>query len=462
MVKQIFIGVLIVTMFSVVPCLSFAAEPSTDLSYFQEAGINWRAAEGETIHFAGIKAAYTVSTLPLIEEFEKLTGIRVLFDIVPSYEYWTKLQVDLSSRGGFFDIFMTGPYLEWTYIKAGWVEPLDPYLNDPELTNLEWYDTSDFIPAVWQAHHWDGKSFGPGATGTGNLWAIPITIESYILAYRKDLFEKYGVAEVPTTWPELKEAAKKCTQEDHIGYVARGARSWDTLLGGHCLGFFSSGAHDFDENLYPVMNSPQGIEWTEFYADLIRKYGPEGFVDYTWYQMTQNFMSGKSAMIIDCDLFATSYEDPKVCQVAGKVGYALPPKSKGALKNDIWTWGLSINAKSYHKTAAWLFLQWATSKRVLTNATVEGINLNPSRWSTWNDPRTIEITGKWGDYRKVVEENWKHCGIRFSVNPEMTAACNLWAATLQEIVLGKKTAKQGLDDVARQIERLMEKAGYYD
>ncbi|MDJ0379949.1 sugar ABC transporter substrate-binding protein [Streptomyces sp. G-G2] len=47
----------------------------------------------------------------------------------------------------------------------------------------------------------------------GKTWAVPFDITPLELFYRKDIFEKHGVA-VPTTWEEYKQAAEKINQAD--------------------------------------------------------------------------------------------------------------------------------------------------------------------------------------------------------------------------------------------------------
>src|SRR5690606_26350828 len=75
---------------------------------------------------------------------------------------------------------------------------LDPYLNDPKKTPA-WFDYEDIVPAYAEGlGSYDGKVYG-----------IPSAGESAFIAYRKDLFEKYGYdpASIRTT-EDLLEAAR--------------------------------------------------------------------------------------------------------------------------------------------------------------------------------------------------------------------------------------------------------------
>ena len=54
----------------------------------------------------------------------------------------------MAAGSGAYDIFMTGPSVVWSYVPAGWLEPLDDYINDPEKTDQEWWDFDDFYPKL--------------------------------------------------------------------------------------------------------------------------------------------------------------------------------------------------------------------------------------------------------------------------------------------------------------------------
>ena len=167
------------------------------LDIYKKAKINWRQCEGERLYVALYRHPYTESLVPLIPVFENLTGIKVTYDIYGG-EYNQKLLADLSSGAGIFDVILIGPV--WPFAKPGWIEPLDKYLADPTLCDLEWYNLTDFPDFVWTCCKWDLKS-GPAElhAGKGTLWAIPVMYETYIIHYRKDLFDKYGVKAVSYT-----------------------------------------------------------------------------------------------------------------------------------------------------------------------------------------------------------------------------------------------------------------------
>lgn len=446
---------------------------------FTNANINWRQVaekapeEGVTLHVAMVKHPFTESLLPLISSFEELTGIKVLYDILPQDEYWPKVTIDMSSGAGLIDVFMTGPELNWQYIPPGWIEPLDAYIDNTQLTDSEWYDFGDFYSPAIDANRWDGETLGREAYGEGPLYAIPVTYEIMSLTYRTDLFEEAGIVVGegwPHTWQDILDAAKKLTKDtdndgeiDQYGIIGRGSKTWATMFGGYSNIFYSYGAKDFDENMEPIMNSQRGIEATELWVELMQSCTPPGVTDLQWFQVKQAFASGIGAMSIDCDWFpAATYENPDVSKVAGKLSYALtPPGPDGYRLEDLWFWSLGMNSASYHKDAAWQFIQWATSKPVMLQGTLQYENWNPPRKSVWENPDVAAKSEKWGNYREIVEENRKYTKVPHAVNPQVFAVLDNLVGNVQLAILGDLTAKEALDRTVEETHDIMERAGVY-
>ena len=132
---------------------------------------------------------------------------------------------------------MTGPMRNWQYVPPNWIVSLDGFLNNPKLTDPGWYKLDDFYPALIAANRWNGKT-GTGV-GEGSLYSIPVLEESYILAYRKDIFDQYNI-KVPTTLEEMAEAARQVKKNTGLpGIVARGTPSLASMGTGFISGLKS-------------------------------------------------------------------------------------------------------------------------------------------------------------------------------------------------------------------------------
>lgn len=442
--------------------------PSTSATSGHTNGsFDWQQFKGSSIRVGLAVHPFQEALMPLIPQFEKLTGIKVSVTVLPQTQYFQNIQVDLSSHAGIHDVFMTGPEVEWGYIPGKWIEPLDGYIADKSLTDQGLWDESDFFPNILGANRWSGVAGSP--VGQGHLWAIPVQVETYINTYRADWYEKAGIKKPPATYPELLDACaevQKITNTlgpQYAAMVNRGITSWSTLLTGYMSGFTTWGGKDFNSSMKCTINSPEGIAFNALWAKMMKQYGPSGWTNIQWYDGMDGFAAGRYGMFLDCDFFAATYENPKISKVAGKVGYAFMPQGPNGQHalSDTWNWCLGMNASSHNKQAAWLFIQWATLPATMKEATVKFRNFNPTRKSVWNDPDVIKMTSAWGNgtYRPVVEGNLSHYAkIRWTPEPELATVGQDWCEALVNTYFGH-SSKAEMDLAAHQINQLMTQVG---
>jgi multiple sugar transport system substrate-binding protein len=433
----------------------------TALDYYRQAKINWRAYEGQKLTIGLNKHPYTESLLPLIPEFEALTGIKVEYLILPEQEYFSKLVADLSQQRGEFTVIMTGPMRNWQYSTPGWIMPLDSFLSDPKLTDKAWYKPEDFFPGLIAANRWNGRN--GGGVGEGPLYSFPVLSESYILAYRKDLFDRYKI-KVPTTLEEMAEAARQVKKNAGIdGIVARGIPAASTIATGFISGAksFADGKwHEIDEHLNSRFHDPVHVKFVQLWVDMVRESGPANWANMTWYNAMESFAAGQAGMIADADFFAATYEDSSKSKVAGKVGYALIPAGPGGKSySALWTWALGMSKATKNKEAAWYFIQWATSARTLLNATVEFRNYNPSRGSVMNNAQVQKIMGGWGNYLSVVQKNLETARVGWVPNPERTRLGDIWARALHEVYFKRLSTEEALKRASAEMDKVFKEVG---
>ncbi|MFT4039191.1 MAG: extracellular solute-binding protein [Thermomicrobiales bacterium] len=431
----------------------------TDRIRAMQDSFDWKANSGSQVRLILNKHPYTESLLPLIPEFTELTGIEVPEPLIlPEAEYFQKLLVDLSTGAGEFDVFMTGPQVHWAYDDAGWTEPLEGYLNDPNKTGPD-YDAADLFEGLMAANRWD-KTLG-GGIGEGSQWAIPVMAETYVQAYRKDVYDELGI-EPGATIEQWREANKKATQGDMKGIIVRGEKGGGMTATGWVSTFLGYGGVIMDEGLVTQFNSDIGVKLAEEYCASVKESGPEGWANVTWYEGQESFAAGGYGQYMDCDFFSAGYEDPDKSAVAGKVGLAHCPHAEDHDPvSGLWTWALAMSSQAQSKDASWAFIQWATMKDQMTVATVEGRNYNPTRASVFNDPAVQETMGSWanGTYLPVVLENLdKYARVAWPAQPETTFLTTAWDQALQEIWAGGD-AKQALDNAKNNVDAHMKDLG---
>src|SRR5579859_2066790 len=268
-------GLLLSMPFAVEGARTALAQNDDVLSYYRQAKIDWRQAAGKKLTIALNKHPFTESLLPLLPDFTSLTGIDVDYLILPEDQYFPRLAADLSSQQGQFPVIMTGPMRNWEFVTADWIVPLDDFLANPKLTDPSWYKLEDFYPALIAANRWDGKI--GGGVGKGSLYSVPVMEESYILAFRKDLFDQYHI-EVPTTVEGIAESERQIKKNAIIaGIVARGTPTIASLGTGFLSGlksYTNDQWSELNDKLQPDFDDPRSVKYTEMWVDMIRESGP--------------------------------------------------------------------------------------------------------------------------------------------------------------------------------------------
>ncbi|MCC9144492.1 MULTISPECIES: sugar ABC transporter substrate-binding protein [unclassified Arthrobacter] len=410
---------------------------------------DWRNFEGRELNLLMSEHPLSASIKKNLPEFEEKTGIKVSIETLSETDYMVKTLTELQSESGSYDVFMTSQPMNYQYAASGWIEDLQPWVDDEKQTAPD-YDFDDFYPALIEAERWDTTDFG--GAGEGSLWAIPANEEGYALFYRKDILEAAGI-EVPQTIDELIAAAKKLDGSEFegkeiSGFVSRGDKTYPTL---NPFSTFAGayGVKDITDGVATV-NSPEGIEATKKWVELMGT-APEAASSYTWYEAQQDFIAGNAAFYIDADHMAPDFER-EGSAIAGKVGYELPPAGPEGRASSLWLWSLGMNAASEEKGAAWQFIQWATSKEMLTQAIGDG-NMNPTRVSVAESPEMAAATEGWDDYNAVWQEILaEHAAWQYAPSSTWPEVGDLWATAIQSAVLGETSVEDALDDAATKID----------
>ena len=460
--KKVVVIIAIVTMLCIIPACSennSIMEQSAPKDTTNETMDSIET--GRQVNLLLVSHTFVDAISPLFSEFEEQTGIKVNAEVHAEGPAFEKLLADLSSGTGTYDVFMTSPMKLWQYVTGGWVEPLDGYINNPDKTPPNW-NFDDFVPGLVDACRWN--EIPMTGVGEGNLWALPINYESYMLAYRPDVLEKYGLA-VPTTYVELAQQVTWLSQQgtltDDSGkivhpIVTRFDKYWDLtyLTFGTMLQTY--GVELLDSNGNVAIDSPQSIEATKLFVQMIQEGSPEGAGLFTWYEALQGFASGQFIYSLnEADGFASTYQNPEMSNVWDDVGYAPTPLgSDGTRSAAIWVWAMAINSASNNKDEAWQFLQWATSEETLNQTHLAG-NMNPVRYSAWDDPDVSAMVESWGEYPgqylNVMREMAGVTALKLPAHPEITRVLDIWAEAVQSAYFRQATVEDALRNAAQQI-----------
>jgi multiple sugar transport system substrate-binding protein len=407
------------------PTTAPTAAPSTAGSAAPSAAaFDWKKYSGTEITFLANEHPWTDGMTPLLQQFTTETGIKVNVQPFSEDLYFDKMEQAVRATDGTMDVyFLPMDSTGFAHFSAGVIEPLTPYLNDATKTASD-YDVADFPKGFLEP-----GTYPPG-DASAQLYGIPISFETYILFYNKDLVQKYLGGTVPKTFDELIAASAKVTKEGAadgvVGAVMRGIRSdaiMDTFSG---VVYDAWGSKDapppyglwFDGGWdKPRLTDPAICAGITNYAKLLAT-GPANKFAIDWPDANTLFSQGKSAFFIDASLFGPSYEDATKSQVAGKVGYAvLPPaNAEGKSFTGHWLWGLGIPKNAKNKDAAWYFTQWMTNKA--NTAKIGATTGGAPRLSSYSDPTytgklvpeyvsTVNAAMQTSRTTVVFKDNWK-------------------------------------------------------
>ncbi|MDR1612323.1 MAG: extracellular solute-binding protein [Planctomycetota bacterium] len=400
----------------------------------------WRQCEGQQLLVMLNRHPYAEAIIRGIAEFEALTGIEVAYVMIPEDRYFPRLEEAVDAKVGKPDVFMTGAYQIWEYAPAGWLLDLDPLLSNPLMTRSN-YTYRDFFPGISGAFRWDGVAGHP--TGDGKLWALPIGFEANCLTYNGEVLVNNRLR-APTTMRELIETGRKLREfegEGTFGIAARGLADWNTLHAGYMTAFVNYGARDMeieDGRLVSKVNSPEAVAVTDLWLKMLEEGGPRDWRNYDWYGCGNALGERRAAIMFDADILGYFQNVPGASPQAGKLAFAPPPAPLGAqeVKSNLWVWGLAINAKSGHPDAAWMFIQYFTSREFQLWSVLEQKSINPPRRSVFE---SLAFQGKiaaMAGFADVFSRIIENTRIYFTPNPHFFEISRSWAQTLHAIADG--------------------------
>ncbi|MEM1373280.1 MAG: extracellular solute-binding protein [Pseudomonadota bacterium] len=393
------------------------------------------------------------AAMKVLPEFTKETGIEVEVDQLPYLKMRERQTLELAQDEGEYDLIAYVVFSKADYVFADQLENLAKYFMDPKLADPS-YDAADLIDGYVQNIGVAGgtKGYLPGATGS--LFGIPFGSETSVLAYRKDIFEKHGIAE-PETYDQLLDAACAIPElEPGMGGMASRAASGHQASHAFLLHLAPLGGRVFDDAWEPIINNAAGVEAAEALKTIV-DCGPEGSMAFGPAEAANAFSSGAAAMFLDSIAFMPGFEDPSRSSVAGKVGYAMHPMGvrRGSQTGGF---GIAIPKNAENKEAAFLLMQWLTSKKGDLMVAMEGGN--PSRFSTYQDAGLNEkfpFSATFGEALEFADPDWRPIIPTWGkINADI-------GTTMSKVLTEDLDIQEALDGVAERARAIMDEAGYY-
>ncbi len=376
----------------------------------------------------------------LVEEvapaFEKETGIKVDFTLLPIDALSARLKAELNSGAPDIDI------IQWTAPFAGWLAPHmadhEKLLADHAPADFDW---NDFLPAVRDLASYKGKLLG-----------IPYRVTSSILNYQKAL-----IGDPPGDWDGFLAAAQAATKPPERYGVGIWGRQGPAMVGGFSPFLYGNGARYFDPDTYAIeINGPKAVEALEYYGDLMTRYKVVVPDSITWEfdEIIAGGQHDRYAMTITLAPYGTLLNDPKQSQTAGRWAWAVAPGRHSAADSRVSLGGWTFGVPSAGKNSEWAFkfIRFAARKDWMRRSLERGNA--PPRTSVLNDPAVLERFG----WAPVLAQALRTAQLEPRDPFWPTLELQLRSG-ISAVLLGQKTAKAALDGVAADWQRALRRAG---
>ncbi|MCY4099679.1 MAG: sugar ABC transporter substrate-binding protein [Rhodobacteraceae bacterium] len=382
----------------------------------------------------------------MLPAFEEETGISINI-IKHPYENALGEQVRDFVAGGDLDIALIDLVWIGNFAENEWIVPLAdvqakfPDIVDPDL------DIDDFFPLVLNAFGgWDDIVYG-----------LPFDNYSGLLFYNRCTLEEAGFDAPPETWGDLKDVyGPALTGDGKYAFALQSKRNETQSADSFARVLWPFGGSFLDADFRSNLNSAESQTGLKFRQDLMQ-YMPDGIVAYDHAETVNAFSQGDVAMITEWSAFYSTVVSPDTSKVADCVEIAPEPKGPAGRKPALGGFSLAVasQADEAEQAAAYLFIQWATSKANAREYLERGGV--PARQSVYMQDGLENFK-----FVPALVESWQD-GVpefrpRFAEWPEITEIVQEWGT---KIMLGEVTTEEGAQEIGTRMEDVLEAAGYY-
>ena len=435
--------------------LAAAATPAAAVRSDRPPGAAWSLAEaarpyrGTTVTASFLPRPGYEAAIKLIPQFEELTGIKVKWETIYYEKMREALVLNFTSDKPKFDVILID--IVWTgeFASAGWVAPLSSFYTRPALADPD-LDLNDFFPILLE-------SFG---TWDKVIYGLPFDNYSGLLFYNKCLLKKAGFDRPPDTWQELKdEYGPALTKADHQYAFALQSHAGETQSCDSFMRFvWPFGGSLLTDSFKPNLSSPASLAGLKFRQELL-PYMPPGVVDWEHEAAVEALAKGQVAMITEWSGWYKWLADPKTSRISDCLGVAVEPSGPAGRKPALGGFSLGVNARSSpdKQAAAWLFIQWLTSKQK-TRDYIQAGGV-PGRRSAYQDkelkkqfPYFDPLVTSWDRYGNAIYRP------RFQ---EWPAISRVIAKTGTEMMRGHVSVEDGARIIDDQVRYILYESGYY-
>jgi multiple sugar transport system substrate-binding protein len=261
-------------------------------------------------------------------------GINIEIVEVPFADVYQVEKTEFVAQSGAFDVVTFYPAYIGDFASNGYLLPLDEFMSREP--GSVWDPHMDDVLAPFRElyNKWAGQTY-----------ALTIDGDVLVMMYRSDLFEnadeqaafmaEYGYElRPPETWDEWLDVgafftrdagetlAGETLSEPFYGSAEYGVRgfSWAWFMNRAA----SAGVGYFDENMNPLINSPESVAALQNMIDSLAN-SPADVLNFGYDQLRDIFIQGHAAMVVQWTDVPKKAADPTQSNIAGNVGVGRVP-----------------------------------------------------------------------------------------------------------------------------------------
>jgi multiple sugar transport system substrate-binding protein len=282
-----------------------------------------------------------------------------------------------------------------------------------------------------------------------DVMAIAFQANAQHLFFRKDLFEKYGIA-VPKTYDDVLAACEILKNEKSIEFPLGGTYKSGWNLGQEFTNIYLAFGDDFFKpgTADPIFNSENGIKTLELMKKLMGYMSPNALaLDST--AVMQQFQQGQIAMANLWASRAKKMDDKTESKVVDMVGFAAAPTViKGAAPATTIFWDGFVLPKNMDGDRDLAF-------QVIMEGVKESVVKENNDIAIWL--RSVYTPDQ---YSKGTFESAKAGSPGYPMLPQTTLVHSALGNNIGDFMSGKESARESLDDAVVAYIKAAKEKGY--
>lgn len=346
------------------------------------------------------------------------------------------LSTVLNAKDSSIDVYMIDIVNPAQYAGAGWLEPLNAYVGEPAVA------MKPYLPAYAAANVIDGK-----------IAAMPAFADAMFMYYRRDLLDKYKLAE-PKTWEELAAAAKTIQQGEKDPNLQGLSIQGAPIEGAVCtflLPYWSQGKDFNDARGRMTLDKHAAVkglgQWLGMVDQGVIK---KNVAEVKTPDTVNEFKSGQVVFAINWGFAWDRFKTDKDSKVAGKVGVMpLPAMAGGKSATCIGGWQWAVSAFSKNKAEAAKLVKFLASPEASKFLAIEG-SLLPTSLPVYSDADVVKAVPWFKDAAAVVA-----AGRSRPQSKDYGQVSDAIRTTTSAVLARTKKPEEGVDEIESRLRRVM-------